>query len=104
MLHRRLSPAAAALLLTVAVGLLAPRPADAAPAAKGNGSAPALHVSGNRLVTATGTTYRLLGVNRSGGEFSCMQGKGMWDGPMDQASVAAMRSWNVRAVRVPLNE
>jgi endoglucanase len=101
MLHRRL---AAALLLTVAVGLLAPRPAEAAPAAKGSGSAPAVHVSGNRLVTATGTTYRLLGVNRSGGEFSCMQGKGMWDGPMDQASVAAMRSWNVRAVRVPLNE
>jgi endoglucanase len=43
-------------------------------------------------------------VNRSGGEFSCIQGKGIWDGPMDQASVTAMRSWNVRAVRVPLNE
>src|SRR5690349_8815457 len=67
-------------------------------------AAPALHVSGNRLVTEGGSTYRLLGVNRSGGEFSCIQGKGMWDGPMDQASVTAMRSWNVRAVRVALNE
>ena len=57
-----------------------------------------------RLVTESGATYRLLGVNRSGGEFACIQGRGMWDGPMDQASVTAMRSWNVRAVRVALNE
>jgi endoglucanase len=68
------------------------------------GAAPALHVSGNRIVTASGATYRLLGVNRSGGEFACIQGNGMWNGPMDQASVTAMRSWKVRAVRVPLNE
>ena len=68
------------------------------------GAAPPLHVSGNRLVSSSGAPYRLLGVNRSGGEFSCIQGRGMWDGPMDQASVTAMRSWNVRTVRVPLNE
>jgi hypothetical protein len=68
------------------------------------GSAPALHVSGNKLVTSTGATYRLLGVNRSGGEFACIQGQGMWNGPMDQTSVTAIRSWKVRAVRVPLNE
>jgi hypothetical protein len=66
--------------------------------------APALHVSGNRLLTSTGATYRLLGVNRSGGEFACIQGNGMWDGPMDQASITAIRSWKVRTVRVPLNE
>jgi endoglucanase len=68
------------------------------------GNAPALHVSGNRLLTASGATYRLLGVNRSGGEFACIQGNGMWDGPMDQTSITAMRTWKVRAVRVPLNE
>jgi hypothetical protein len=68
------------------------------------GSAPALHVSGNRIVTADGTPYRLLGVNRSGGEFACIQGNGIWDGPMDQTSVTAMRTWKVRSVRVPLNE
>ncbi|GIH17030.1 cellulose binding domain-containing protein [Rugosimonospora africana] len=66
--------------------------------------APSLHVSGNKLVTSTGATYRLLGVNRSGGEFACIQGRGTWDGPMDQASVTAMRTWKIRAVRVPLNE
>jgi hypothetical protein len=46
---------------------------------------------------------RLLGVNRSGGEFACVQGNGIWDGPMDASSVAAIKSWNVNAVRVPLN-
>ncbi|MFI2663139.1 cellulase family glycosylhydrolase [Micromonospora carbonacea] len=69
------------------------------------GAAPALKVSGNRLVTASGATYRLLGVNRASGEFACVQGKGMWDsGPVDQASVNAMKAWNIRAVRIPLNE
>jgi endoglucanase len=73
-----------------------PPPADA--------PAPALHVSGNQLLTANNTPYRLLGVNRSGGEFACIQNNGFWDGPMDQASVSAIRTWKVRAVRVPLNE
>ncbi|NES16305.1 MULTISPECIES: cellulase family glycosylhydrolase [Micromonospora] len=69
------------------------------------GPAPAVRVSGNKLVTASGATYRLLGVNRSSGEFACVQGKGMWDsGPVDQASVDAMKAWNIRAVRIPLNE
>jgi hypothetical protein len=68
------------------------------------GPAPALHVSGNRVVTAAGTPFRLLGVNRSSGEFACIQGNGMWDGPADQASVTAMKAWNVHMVRLPLNE
>ena len=68
-------------------------------------AAPALHVSGNKLLTANGATYRLLGVNRASAEFACVQGKGMWDsGPVDQASVTAMTAWHIRAVRIPLNE
>lgn len=70
----------------------------------GGGPAPALKVSGNQL-TADGKAYRLLGVNRAGGEFACVQGKGMWDSaPVDQASVDAMKTWHIRAVRIPLNE
>ncbi|MET7281669.1 cellulase family glycosylhydrolase [Kribbella sp. NPDC005582] len=70
-----------------------------------DGPAPALRVAGNKIVTADGTPYRLLGVSRSSGEFACVQGKGMWDGgPVDQASVDAMKAWNIHAVRVPLNE
>ncbi|MFN8073892.1 MAG: cellulase family glycosylhydrolase [Kineosporiaceae bacterium] len=69
------------------------------------GAAPALKVVGNKLVTSTGRTYRLLGVDRSSGEYACVQGKGQWDGgPVDQASVDAMKTWNIHAVRIPLNE
>jgi endoglucanase len=69
------------------------------------GPAPALHVSGNKLMTAAGKAYRLLGVNRASAEFACVQGKGMWDSsPVDQASVDAMLAWNIHAVRIPLNE
>ncbi|HST80895.1 MAG TPA: cellulase family glycosylhydrolase [Kineosporiaceae bacterium] len=69
------------------------------------GKAPELHVAGNKIVTAAGKPYRLLGVSRSGSEFACVQGKGLWDsGPVDQASVDAMKTWNIHAVRVPLNE
>ncbi|NUR50348.1 MAG: cellulase family glycosylhydrolase [Hamadaea sp.] len=68
-------------------------------------AAPALHVSGNKIVTASGATYRLLGVNRASAEFACVQGKGMWDSATpDQASVDAMKAWNIHAVRIPLNE
>jgi hypothetical protein len=68
------------------------------------GQAPQLHVSGNRLLTSSNQAYRMLGVNRSGGEFACVQGNGIWNGPMDQASVTAIRSWHVNTVRIPLNE
>ena len=68
------------------------------------GAAPALHVSGNQLVTTAGATYRMLGVNRSSGEFACIQGRGMWDAPTDQTTIDAMKAWNVHAVRIPLNE
>ncbi len=70
----------------------------------GGGPAPQLHVSGNKLVNQNGNTVVLHGVDRSGGEFSCVQGNGIWNGPMDQASVTAIKGWNADAVRVPLNE
>ncbi len=64
----------------------------------------ALHVAGNQLVNSSGTPVRLLGVDRSGTEYACAQGWGMFDGPSDPASVAAIASWHTDAVRVPLNE
>jgi hypothetical protein len=70
------------------------------------GVAPALKVSGKNLVTSAGKTYRLLGVNRSSAEFACVQGKtGVFDGAdPDQATVDAMKAWNIHAVRIPINE
>jgi len=66
--------------------------------------APSLHVSGRGLFTAHGRRVVLHGVNRPGGEFLYTKGRGIWDGPVDQASVTAIKSWDVTAVRVPLNE
>ena len=67
-------------------------------------TAPQLHVSGNELVNAGGQQVVLHGVDRSGTEYACVQGNGIFDGPSDQASISAMKSWGVNAVRVPLNE
>jgi hypothetical protein len=67
-------------------------------------TAPQLHVSGNQLVDASGKAVVLHGVNRSGGEFGCVQNTGIWNGPMDQPSITAMKEWGITAVRVPLNE
>jgi hypothetical protein len=70
----------------------------------GGGAAPQLHVSGNKLLNASGQQVILRGVDRSGTEYACVQGNGIFDGEVDQAAVTAMLSWKVNAVRVPLNE
>jgi hypothetical protein len=82
--------------------------ADAAPGNDGGGpdAGPAfsVRVSGNRLVDGAGTPIRLIGVDHSGSEYSCVQGYGIFDSPHDDALAAAIASWRVNAVRVPLNE
>ncbi len=80
------------------------RPARVASATHLLVGAPALHVSGNHLVSADGTRVVLRGVDRSGTEYECVQGRGIFDGPSGQASITGMRTWDINAVRVPLNE
>jgi endoglucanase len=63
-----------------------------------------LHVSGNRLMNGADQPVALHGVNRSGTEYACIQGWGMFDGPNSAASVAAMASWHINFVRVLVNE
>jgi endoglucanase len=70
----------------------------------GSTGASQLKVSGNKLVDASGATVTLHGVNRSGAEFACVHGDGIFDGPVDATSVLAMASWKTNVVRVPLNE
>jgi len=70
----------------------------------GGGNAGAgLHVAGDELLDA-GVPVHLHGVNRAGTEYACIQGWGIFDGPSDEASVAAIRAWNANVVRIPLNE
>ncbi|AUY53494.1 cellulase family glycosylhydrolase [Streptomyces sp. CB01881] len=66
--------------------------------------APELGVTGNRLTDPGGATRRLVGVNRSGGEFMCVQGHGIFDGPVDDAAVQAIADWRANTVRITLNE
>jgi hypothetical protein len=75
-------------------------------AAKGDAAVAAagLHVSAKRLLDSTGRIVRFHGVNRSGTEYACVQGWGIFDGPHDAASVKAIADWHVNAVRIPLNE
>ncbi|HEY1590287.1 MAG TPA: cellulase family glycosylhydrolase [Solirubrobacteraceae bacterium] len=68
------------------------------------GSSPGLHVSGNQLLDGNGQRVVLRGVNRSGTEYACVQGFGIFDGPSDATSVRAIAAWRVNFVRVLLNE
>jgi endoglucanase len=85
----------------------ASRPASLWPSAPGvttASGAPQLHVSGNKLVTASGQPVTLHGVDRSGTEYKCVQHGGIFDGPSGLSSVNQMKAYGVNAVRVPLNE
>ena len=65
-----------------------------------------IKVVGNQLQTLSGQVVRLLGVNRSGAEYRCVDPNAntIFDGPTSRASIAAIKAWHVNAVRVPLNE
>jgi endoglucanase len=67
----------------------------------GNGTA--VHAVDNQLYDGT-TPIRLLGADRSGTEYRCIQGANIFDGPSDQASISAMLTWKINSIRVPLNE
>ena len=65
-----------------------------------------LQVEGNHFVYQ-GKTTRLLGVDHSGSEYSCISngGYGIFEGPDPDALATAILSWgHVNAVRIPLNE
>src|SRR5436189_6124196 len=62
---------------------------------------PTLQVRGNQLVDATARPVRLRGVNRSGAEYACAQGWGIFGGPSVSASVDAIATWRAIAVQQP---
>ncbi|HZQ63846.1 MAG TPA: cellulase family glycosylhydrolase [Gaiellaceae bacterium] len=77
----------------------------AAGARRGAATPPTIRVQGRRLVDGAGRAVQLRGVNRAAFESRCTYDAGGFaDGPVDQASVAAMKRWRINAVRVTLNE
>jgi hypothetical protein len=98
-LMRRFTWAGAVL----AAGLVASLLANVAPA-EARTSLDGIRVSGHNLVNHHGHVIHLRGVNRSGTEYACVQGWGIFDGPHNAASVAAIATWHVNIVRIPLNE
>ena len=94
--------AAAALLAVVAPAI----PASASHAGRSDPRAASIVIAvrGRHLVNGAGRTTRLLGVDRSGTEYACEQGWGIFDGPSSNASIAAIAAWHANAVRVTLNE
>jgi endoglucanase len=76
----------------------------AAAASTSTTSALSIRVAGNRLVDGAGTAVQLRGVNRSGTQYACAEGWGIFDGPSDNASLDAMKTWHINAVRVNGNE
>lgn len=92
-------------VLAAAAALLAPAAALAVPIAAPAPIAPSVvRVHGNQLVDAAGNPVQLIGLNRSGTEYACAQGWGIFDGPSDAASIVAMTTWRAQVIRVPLNE
>jgi hypothetical protein len=85
-----------AILVALLVALALPIPGLAAK--------PWIGVDGSHLVDRQGRTVRLLGVNRSGAEYACVEEGRILDGPTDWASIKAMKSWHINTVRLPLNE
>lgn len=81
-----------------------------------------LHVSGNHILNSSGQVVRPLGVNRAGAEYMCdaagdntvfddganPDSSGRTGAALDTAanaaSIAAFQSWDIQAVRLPLNE
>ncbi len=70
-----------------------------------------LKVQGNKVVNENGQFVKLVGVNISGTEYSCVGGKdngvmpwGIFEVPANQETINGLKKWNINTVRVPLNE
>ena len=63
-----------------------------------------LHVSGNQILNGQNQAVPLHGVDKSGTEYECLGGPGVFDGPSDANSVTVLQSWSINIVRLPVNE
>ncbi len=76
----------------------------AARAHRARACAAGLRVAGTELLDGAGHRVRLRGVVRSGAEYMCSEGYGIFDGPSGRAEFAPMRAWGIDTVYIGLNE
>jgi lysophospholipase L1-like esterase len=89
-----------------------PAPATPTPTSSGPTPTPgghptfsALHVSSGKIWNTQNQAVHLHGVNHSGTEYACIVGWGLFDTPDgNPPDVNAMKSWNINAVNIPINE
>ena len=75
-------------------------------------SSSGLHISGNQILNSSGQVVRPLGVDRSGAEYMCdasgdttvFDDGGSTDAAANAATIPAFQSWDIQAVRLPVNE
>jgi endoglucanase len=98
----------AVILVVALVGALTgtsqfvPAPASASTAVS---SAPTPVVQGNKLIDSrTGAVFVPHGANWPSFEYACSQGWGYSQDGNTDAAAAAMATWHIDAVRIPLNE
>ena len=96
--------AAAFVLCVAAILASAQRPVQAAGPGSESPSIWGLHVAWNQIWNGEGQVFRPTGVDRSGAEYPCVGGWGIWDGPVDRPAVAEIAQWHANTVRIPLNE
>ena len=108
----------ALLTCSTALVVVLRSPAQAHAAVSNSG----LHVSGNQIVNSSGQVVRPLGVDRSGAEYMCdasgdntvfddganpnsagLTGAAL-DSAFNAATIPAFQSWDIQAVRLPVNE
>jgi aryl-phospho-beta-D-glucosidase BglC (GH1 family) len=89
--------------LVPSVGIQAPGDSLATVANGGVVPVTGLRVSGNNIVNGAGQVVPLRGVDKAGTEYMCLSGN-VFDGPTDQASIDAMKAWQINIVRLPINE
>jgi len=68
-----------------------------------------LHVSGNQVLNRTNQSVVIHGTDRSGTEYACAQGNGLFDGTgtnlaSEEAQIAEMASWGINSELIGLNE
>ena len=93
-----------AVVVAAAAGPLVALALDQGSTASADTTPLSISVSGNELVNGSGQVVQLRGIDRPGTEYACVDGYGYSNNPIDADDAAAIASWGINAVRIPINE